>query len=78
MQPSGNGAKEQSVPLKRLVQKTWYVYQVTPMYQFQQDADSLKRYSRHLSSYLQSVSTSLLRQTESAVFLTFSDLKLDS
>ncbi|PIK61804.1 putative centromere protein L-like [Apostichopus japonicus] len=53
-QASRHGDKEQGIPLKRFVNKTWYVYQVTPLYQFLQDAGSLKRYSRHLSSHLQS------------------------
>lgn len=51
---SSESQEADDIPLKKFVNKTWYVYQVTPLYRFKQDKASLKRYSRHLSSYLQS------------------------
>lgn len=44
------------VDLHNLVNKTWHVYQVTPLSEFKQDAANLKKYSRHLSAFLQAVS----------------------
>ncbi|XP_072015052.1 centromere protein L-like [Amphiura filiformis] len=42
--------------LKKLVNKTWHVYQVTPLADFKQDAASLRKYSKHLSAFLQAES----------------------
>lgn len=44
------------VDLHNLVNKTWHVYQVTPLSEFKQDAANLKKYSRHLSAFLQAES----------------------
>ncbi|XP_038066526.1 LOW QUALITY PROTEIN: centromere protein L-like [Patiria miniata] len=42
--------------LKQLTSKTWHVYQVTPLNNFQHSAAALRKYSRHLSAALQAES----------------------
>ncbi|XP_033626885.1 centromere protein L-like [Asterias rubens] len=42
--------------LKNLLNKTWHVYQVTPLNNFQQTTAALRKYSKHLSAALQAES----------------------
>ncbi|XP_022082466.1 centromere protein L-like [Acanthaster planci] len=56
--------------LKQLTNKTWHVYQVTPLNNFQHSVAALRKYSRHLSATLQAIGITGYDNDPEAVELT--------